>query len=174
MSFHRISVGSLKENILGACLICGSSFDDYSSRCRCSHCRMLVLVCPTCQVESNAIFFNAEWKFCWLSHWFYANLYNCFKKLNLFFKLQDSTKEYACELCQKNGKEPCQISTRQDCQIQIGLSESFEKPSISYHNVTSKVPWSDGKVCISFPLHSLSDNYLYSYSNMHMALKLQK
>lgn len=104
---HRISVGSLKENILGACLICGSSFDDYSSRCRCSHCRMLVLVCPTCQ---------------------------------------DSTEEYACELCQKNGKEPCQLSTGQDCKIQRGLSESFEKPSISYHNVTSKVSWSDGKV----------------------------
>ncbi|KAL6622434.1 hypothetical protein ACP70R_032313 [Stipagrostis hirtigluma subsp. patula] len=46
---HRISVGSLKENVLGTCLICGSSYDDYSSRCRCSHCRMLVLVCPTCQ-----------------------------------------------------------------------------------------------------------------------------
>ncbi|CAD6267459.1 unnamed protein product [Miscanthus lutarioriparius] len=102
---HRISVGSLKENILGACLICGSSFDDYSSRCRCSHCRMLVLVCPTCQ---------------------------------------DSTKEFACELCQKNGKEPCQISARQDCKLQIGLSESFEKPSISNHNVANKVPWSDG------------------------------
>jgi len=107
---HRISVGSFKENILGACLMCGSSFDDYSSRCRCSHCRMLVLVCPTCQ---------------------------------------DSTKEYACELCQKNGKEPCQISTRQDCKIQIGLSESFEKPPISYHNAISKVPWSDGKVVSS-------------------------
>lgn len=59
MSFYRISVGSLKENILGTCLACGSSYDDYSSRCRCSHCRMLVLVCPMCQVESNAISFNA-------------------------------------------------------------------------------------------------------------------
>uniref|UniRef100_A0ACD5YJQ3 Uncharacterized protein n=1 Tax=Avena sativa TaxID=4498 RepID=A0ACD5YJQ3_AVESA len=46
---HRISVGSLKDGILGTCLICGSTFDDYSSRCRCSHCRMLVLVCSTCQ-----------------------------------------------------------------------------------------------------------------------------
>ncbi|CAL4898649.1 unnamed protein product [Urochloa decumbens] len=103
---HRISVGSLKENILGTCLICGSSYDDYSSRCRCNHCRMLVLVCPTCQ---------------------------------------DSNKEYVCELCQKNGKEHCQISTKQDCDIQIGISEpsGFEKTSISNHNVTSKVPWSN-------------------------------
>lgn len=50
---HRISVGSLKETLLGTCLLCGSSFDDYSSRCRCSHCRMLVLVCSTCQNSSE-------------------------------------------------------------------------------------------------------------------------
>ncbi|XP_037432984.1 rhodanese-like domain-containing protein 6 [Triticum dicoccoides] len=49
---HRISVGSNKDNILGTCLICGSTYDDYSSRCRCSNCRMLVLVCSTCQ-DSN-------------------------------------------------------------------------------------------------------------------------
>lgn len=88
----------------------------------------------------------------------------------MVFYLQDSTKEYACELCQKNGKEPCQISTRQDCKMQIGLSESFEKTPISYCNVTSKVPWSDGKVRISFPLHSLNDNLFMFYSNMHMVL----
>nr|CAD1816874.1 unnamed protein product [Ananas comosus var. bracteatus] len=46
---HRISLGSLDGNILGSCLMCGSSFDDYSSRCRCTHCRMLVLVCSDCQ-----------------------------------------------------------------------------------------------------------------------------
>ncbi|WCJ43072.1 tRNA uridine(34) hydroxylase [Euphorbia peplus] len=46
---HRISVGSLDPNVLGNCLLCGTSFDDYSSRCRCSYCRMLVLVCPSCQ-----------------------------------------------------------------------------------------------------------------------------
>lgn len=46
---HRISVGSSDANIMGACLLCGSSFDDYSSRCRCNHCRMLVLVCDSCQ-----------------------------------------------------------------------------------------------------------------------------
>ena len=64
--FSRISVGSLKENMLGTCLICGTSYDDYSSRCRCSHCRMLVLVCPTCQVESITIFFNALLMKCFL------------------------------------------------------------------------------------------------------------
>lgn len=47
---NRISVGSLDGNVLGSCLMCGSSFDDYSSRCRCTHCRMLVLVCSDCQV----------------------------------------------------------------------------------------------------------------------------
>ncbi|XP_047049822.1 rhodanese-like domain-containing protein 6 [Lolium rigidum] len=48
---NRIYVGSLKDNKLGTCLICGFTFtyDDYSSRCRCSHCRMLVLVFSTCQ-----------------------------------------------------------------------------------------------------------------------------
>ncbi|KAF8677099.1 hypothetical protein HU200_046563 [Digitaria exilis] len=102
---HRISVGSLKENILGTCLICDSSYDDYSVRCCCSHCRMLVLVCPTCQ---------------------------------------DSTKEHVCELCEKNGKEPSQIPTRQDCDIEIGLSEPscVGKPSASNHNEL-KVPWSN-------------------------------
>ncbi|XP_022719543.1 rhodanese-like domain-containing protein 6 isoform X2 [Durio zibethinus] len=51
---HRISVGSSDTNIMGACLICGSSYDDYSSRCRCTHCRMLVLICDSCRIKSNA------------------------------------------------------------------------------------------------------------------------
>ncbi|XP_027363994.1 rhodanese-like domain-containing protein 6 isoform X2 [Abrus precatorius] len=49
---HRISVGSSDPNIIGTCLICRCSFDDYSSRCRCTYCRMLVLVCCNCQNES--------------------------------------------------------------------------------------------------------------------------
>ncbi|CAL0320931.1 unnamed protein product [Lupinus luteus] len=49
---HRISVGSSDANIIGTCLICHCSFDDYSSRCRCTHCRMLVLVCHSCQNEA--------------------------------------------------------------------------------------------------------------------------
>ncbi|XP_020595279.1 rhodanese-like domain-containing protein 6, partial [Phalaenopsis equestris] len=46
---HRISVGSRDKDVLGTCLICHSPFDDYSSRCRCSYCRMLILVCDICQ-----------------------------------------------------------------------------------------------------------------------------
>ncbi|KAK9084399.1 hypothetical protein Scep_030870 [Stephania cephalantha] len=48
---HRISVGSSKMDIIGSCLLCGSPFDNYSSRCRCAYCRMLVLVCDSCQKD---------------------------------------------------------------------------------------------------------------------------
>ncbi|XP_040385758.1 rhodanese-like domain-containing protein 6 isoform X2 [Oryza brachyantha] len=104
---HRISVGSLKENILGTCLLCGSSFDDYSSRCRCSHCRMLVLVCSTCQ---------------------------------------DSSKQYVCELCQKNGKQCCQISLRQDCETESELIDSsdFGRPATINQIAASTIPRSNG------------------------------
>ncbi|XVF41750.1 hypothetical protein PTKIN_Ptkin01aG0305300 [Pterospermum kingtungense] len=51
---HRIAVGSSDTNIMGACLICHSSYDDYSSRCRCSHCRMLILVCDSCRIKGDA------------------------------------------------------------------------------------------------------------------------
>ncbi|XP_010267911.1 PREDICTED: rhodanese-like domain-containing protein 6 [Nelumbo nucifera] len=47
---HRISVGSSDKDIIGSCLLCGSPYDDYSSRCRCTYCRMLVLVCGSCQM----------------------------------------------------------------------------------------------------------------------------
>ncbi|KAH9312448.1 hypothetical protein KI387_027483 [Taxus chinensis] len=50
----RISVGSTDVGVIGSCLLCGDSFDDYSSRCRCSYCRMLVLVCNTCQELSTS------------------------------------------------------------------------------------------------------------------------
>ncbi|KAL7124890.1 hypothetical protein ABFS83_14G079100 [Erythranthe nasuta] len=50
---HRVSVGSFDTNILGTCLLCGASFDDYTSRCRCTHCRMLVLICDSCR-ENNS------------------------------------------------------------------------------------------------------------------------
>ncbi|KAG4918525.1 hypothetical protein JHK82_055964 [Glycine max] len=52
-SNRRISVGSSDANVIGTCLICQCSFDDYSSRCRCAYCRMLVLVCGSCQNEST-------------------------------------------------------------------------------------------------------------------------
>ncbi|XP_042387545.1 rhodanese-like domain-containing protein 6 [Zingiber officinale] len=47
---HRISVGSKDTDVIGSCVLCGISFDDYSSRCRCHYYRMLVLVCYDCQV----------------------------------------------------------------------------------------------------------------------------
>ncbi|MCL7036798.1 hypothetical protein MKW94_023602 [Papaver nudicaule] len=50
---HRISVGSSSADVVGSCLLCGSSFDDYSSRCRCTYCRMLVLVCSSCQMKDD-------------------------------------------------------------------------------------------------------------------------
>ncbi|KAL3638192.1 Rhodanese-like domain-containing protein 6 [Castilleja foliolosa] len=50
---HRVSVGSLDTNILGTCLLCCAPFDDYTSRCRCVHCRMLVLICHSCR-ENNS------------------------------------------------------------------------------------------------------------------------
>ncbi|XP_058075899.1 rhodanese-like domain-containing protein 6 isoform X2 [Magnolia sinica] len=53
---HRIAVGSSNADVLGSCLVCGSSFDDYSSRCRCTYCRMLVLVCDGCQGEGSATY----------------------------------------------------------------------------------------------------------------------
>ncbi|KAM7474322.1 hypothetical protein LguiB_021565 [Lonicera macranthoides] len=52
---HRVSVGSSDGNVLGTCLLCSSSFDDYSSRSRCSYCRMLVLVCDSCR-EKNSMY----------------------------------------------------------------------------------------------------------------------
>ncbi|KAK4769181.1 hypothetical protein SAY86_027331 [Trapa natans] len=50
---HRISVGSSNTDILGVCILCGCCFDDYSARCRCAHCRMLVLVCDDCRVDAG-------------------------------------------------------------------------------------------------------------------------
>ncbi|CAK9179574.1 unnamed protein product [Ilex paraguariensis] len=49
---HRVSVGSSDAIVLGTCLLCSSSFDDYSSRSRCTYCRMLVLICEICQACS--------------------------------------------------------------------------------------------------------------------------
>ncbi|KAI3990228.1 hypothetical protein MKX01_029206 [Papaver californicum] len=48
-----ISVGSSSLDVVGSCLLCGLSFDDYSSRCRCTYCRMLVLVCGSCQKKDG-------------------------------------------------------------------------------------------------------------------------
>ncbi|KAK1360486.1 hypothetical protein POM88_044960 [Heracleum sosnowskyi] len=45
----RVSVGSSDTNVLGSCFLCKSAYDDYTSRSRCSYCRMLVLVCDICR-----------------------------------------------------------------------------------------------------------------------------
>ncbi|KAL6531438.1 hypothetical protein OROMI_027801 [Orobanche minor] len=51
---HRVSVASLDTNILGTCLLCGALFDDYTPRCRCTHCRMLVLICHNCREKNSS------------------------------------------------------------------------------------------------------------------------
>ncbi|KAJ8572782.1 hypothetical protein K7X08_009293 [Anisodus acutangulus] len=51
---HRVSVGSSDSRILGTCLLCSSPFDDYSSRSRCTYCRMLVLVCDNCREKDSS------------------------------------------------------------------------------------------------------------------------
>ncbi|KAI5068241.1 hypothetical protein GOP47_0016586 [Adiantum capillus-veneris] len=50
---HRVAVPSSCPEVLGTCLHCGVFFDDYSSRIRCSCCRMLVLVCKDCQAQTK-------------------------------------------------------------------------------------------------------------------------
>ncbi|KAL3681523.1 hypothetical protein R1sor_024479 [Riccia sorocarpa] len=46
---HRLAVPSSNLLVVGKCLHCSTPYDDYSARCRCSLCRMLVLVCTDCQ-----------------------------------------------------------------------------------------------------------------------------
>lgn len=41
----RMAVATEKPVIVGACLICGGPWDDYSSNWRCSHCRCRLLIC---------------------------------------------------------------------------------------------------------------------------------
>ncbi|XP_042487578.1 rhodanese-like domain-containing protein 6 isoform X3 [Macadamia integrifolia] len=53
---HRISVGTSARDIVGSCLLCGCAFDDYSSRSRCTYCRMLVLICDGCQGKDSALY----------------------------------------------------------------------------------------------------------------------
>ncbi|XP_043724199.1 rhodanese-like domain-containing protein 6 isoform X2 [Telopea speciosissima] len=53
---HRISVGSSAPDIVGSCLLCGCAFDDYSSRSRCTYCRMLVLICDGCKGKGGALY----------------------------------------------------------------------------------------------------------------------
>jgi Rhodanase C-terminal len=40
---------------MGCCVLCGAPHNDYHGRCRCSSCRMLVLVCLSCQGSSASV-----------------------------------------------------------------------------------------------------------------------
>lgn len=47
------------DDVIGTCCVCSRLYDDYSRQCRCSKCRVLVLVCDDCvapqQAESEII-----------------------------------------------------------------------------------------------------------------------
>ncbi|KAI4304247.1 hypothetical protein MLD38_039788 [Melastoma candidum] len=60
---HRISVGSSNANVMGTCLLCGCAFDDYTARCRCNYCRMLVLVCNNCKADGAVYVCELCWKY---------------------------------------------------------------------------------------------------------------
>lgn len=88
-----------------------------------------------------------------------------------FFLLQDSTKDYVCELCQKNGKQCCQTSPRQGCKTESELIDSsdFGIPMIINQSATSTIPRSNGKVCISLLLYSPS--YILSTASLSMLIR---
>ena len=48
---ERVTVAGGCEEIVGACCLCNAPFDAYEPRIRCTHCRMLVLVCPACAAQ---------------------------------------------------------------------------------------------------------------------------
>jgi len=50
----RCAVGPLApraahDNVIGRCSTCSKPCDDYTPRCRCSACRLLILVCDSCR-----------------------------------------------------------------------------------------------------------------------------
>lgn len=45
---ERVTVAGGSQEVVGTCCLCAAPFDAYEPRSRCSHCRMLVLVCPAC------------------------------------------------------------------------------------------------------------------------------
>lgn len=48
----RIAVPSMKncDEVIGVCCLCFKLYDDYTKQCRCSICRVLVLICDDCYV----------------------------------------------------------------------------------------------------------------------------
>eukprot|EP00850_Spirogloea_muscicola_P003766 SM000015S01266 [mRNA] locus=s15:899694:903077:+ [translate_table: standard] len=49
---YRLAVASGCSAVVGTCLACGRPWDDYSAQARCAACRMLVLICDQCQLDS--------------------------------------------------------------------------------------------------------------------------
>jgi predicted sulfurtransferase len=49
----RIAVPSAgrKNDVVGACMLCLTPYDDYTPQWRCQQCRMLVLVCDSCRIQ---------------------------------------------------------------------------------------------------------------------------
>ncbi|SPQ97235.1 unnamed protein product (mitochondrion) [Plasmodiophora brassicae] len=45
---ERIAIPSNDATVVGRCRVCSRSFDDYSQKRRCVHCRILVVCCDTC------------------------------------------------------------------------------------------------------------------------------
>ncbi len=48
---ERVTVAGGSQQVVGACCLCAAPYDAYEPRSRCSHCRMLVLVCPACALQ---------------------------------------------------------------------------------------------------------------------------
>ncbi len=54
---ERVTVGLEGGKTLGSCLTCSAPHDSYEPRRRCQHCRMLVLICPTCAAKVQVCLF---------------------------------------------------------------------------------------------------------------------
>lgn len=138
---HRISVGSSNADIIGACLLCDSPFDDYSSRCRCSCCRMLVLVCYDCQEDNGAKYV--------------CELCQKSGTVPLDGSSRKPTKSTLAELLETvelNSVKPVPIDRAITYQTELtstGLSESVDLASVTFHDHTTSsphLPWEQGKV----------------------------
>lgn len=57
---ERVTVAGGSGQVVGRCCLCEQPHDTYEPRCRCSHCRMLVLVCPTCAPHVRTLPFGLQ------------------------------------------------------------------------------------------------------------------
>ena len=53
---ERVTVGRPGGQTMGCCRTCMAPHDTYEPRRRCQHCRMLVLICPTCSAKVRLLF----------------------------------------------------------------------------------------------------------------------